>query len=205
MSRVVHVNRCACVLCMIALLLLGCGLLACQRRSAPEEERAAVSLPPASTPNVQTKTVTRNVYDGSIKVGELTFTVEATTVVTTECEIPAIRVSVSSLVFEVTNRDYMTAGMPARQREAIPVARGAKDDWEQLEEEAGLQIGSPDRDIDRYYTLRGSMCGLTWFDFFNDPADTREAMGMWVTYYNTNTVTAPGKLPFDLTVKEATR
>jgi hypothetical protein len=117
-----------------------------------------------------------------------------------------IRVPVRSLVFKVTNASYMTRNVPPPSVETIPVAPGAQDDMEDLNEEAGITIGDPTGDGDRYYfLLSGTMGGGTWTDLFNDPADVHHTRALSVIYYNSKTVGFPNAREFILHVKEETR
>jgi len=181
------------ILAVAGVLLLGSGVLVWNAKTAPPEPRIfPLSSLPAPVPMpVQTKTKTRNVYDGSTKVGELTFTIQKST--TAPSGPNWITIS-STMVFEVTNTDYMTDASPMPTTEIIPLANG-DDTASSLNEKSGILVGHVDLEMDACFQLMGRFTdsSWTWNDFFTDPLDQTH-MKLGVCYWNTDYhVTQPYK------------
>lgn len=189
------------ILAAAGVLLLGSGVLVWNAKTAPPATTPAVKAPPMP---VQVKTKTRNVYtyDSVSKVGELTFTLQKYTSATENW----VKLVASSLVFEITNQDYMTAQTPMPQTELIPVSNTARDDWEPFNETAGIDIEGLETIQSKWFVVNGGLSEnpqWTWENFFDDPCNV-DRVFMNVGYWNPNIAVDHGKQPLALSVEEET-
>lgn len=122
----------------------------------------------------------------------------------TSMSLNYVKLVAGSMVFEVTNTNYMTQQTPALQLESIPLASTAVDDAEQLAETAGITVGRPYAGMEYGFLVNGTLNGHTWNDFFADPFDSGNDFTLLVVYYNPDTVGFASQYVFVLTVKEKT-
>lgn len=189
------IQRYVWILGLIGTLLI-IGAVTWNARTAP----ASIAPAPACVMPVGTKTETRNVYDGMTKVGELTFTIQKYSSQTDGW----VKVLASSLLFEVTNSDYMTNQIPMPQVESIQLAGGSADIKEvPTETSFGQLIGNLGSIGSAWFAVdfQHVTDGWSWDDFYTDPANYSD-MQIHVSYKNTNRVVPPTDDVDWLVVKE---
>lgn len=188
------------ILAAVGVLLLAGGFLTWSAKTAPTPNAVKTTVMPRL---IVTKTRTRNVYDGSTKVGELTFSIQKDTTLNT------IKIVTDSLVFEVTNNSYKTDQSPLPTTENISLAEATSPlyNLETVTEEAGGYIGSQGDGGSCWFAVAwcamDDEAGWTWNTFFTDPLDYDDTR-LWVFYRNENRVSqvSPTDLVQAFIVKE---
>jgi hypothetical protein len=145
----------------------------------------AMAWPGESTepiPSITSNSITRNVYDGITKVGELSFVIKKYTPLSGE---GWVKVAPGDVEFIVTNTDYMTVTQPMPMQEEIDIQSGAvteQDDWS---ETCPIQIvGETWCSTDPAFSFWTFFFdGFDWEDFYDD-CDNQADTDSFVEYRN---------------------